>query len=157
MLFFPLSTQAEMNKEYSFYGAHTAGWRLLLRPPHSPLSFERTQKLSNQNFHAERQRLVNRMCNHPQLFFFLFLFFFMSKLNFPLLFGPFFTKAHSLPVLWEFFWPCLWFTRVCLVDFLSMWHLFQTVLKAILPAFPLVHLGLGNFPFLCRNSVQTCR
>ena len=82
----------------------------------------------NQNFHAERQQLVNRIWNLPPCFFFFLPFSFLHvridlSPTFPLLLA----KAHTLPLVGAFL-PCLWFTQVCLVGFARPWHSFQTTL-----------------------------
>lgn len=74
---FPLSTTAEMSREYKVCA--------VIHSPPPPRSF----LLSNQNFHAERHRLVSRIRSHLSLFF-------LSRLTFPLLSPFLLRKSPSL-------------------------------------------------------------
>lgn len=90
--------------------------------------YRHQRMLSSQNFHDERQQLVNRIWNLPIYFFSLF--FFMSDLTFPLLFA--FSALKLTPcLLYECFCHVCGLSEFCLVDFSSLWHSFQTAVKAV--------------------------
>lgn len=146
-----------MNKEYSFYSAHTAGWRLLLHPPPPSLIWAHTKALQSKL--SRWEAATGQQDVQPSSVFF---FFSSSCPNWTF---PYFSALSSLKLT-----LCLscenFFTMFVVYPSLFGW-LFEHV--AFIPngtesntlplanlAFPLVHLGLGNFPFLCRNSVQTC-